>query len=160
MPKKIYVSKSGFASCPSCLNHIRFDSTPEETVCPFCEESLTVSVQTSEQGSRVLETLKKSRSGMVAAALAGAGLTLTVACAEPDPTDTNDNQWELGEDAGGDAEGDVEVDVYEEYNNIYADYGDFPNDYDNLGEEPYNDGESDDGESDEGEDEEEDGTDD
>ena len=160
MAKKIYVSQNGLASCPSCLNHIRFDSTPDKTVCPFCEESLVVAAQSREQGGNALSTLKKSRSGMVAAALAGAGLTLTVACVEPDPGDTNDNNWELEEDAGQDAEDDVEANYYENYTNQNADYGDFPNDYDNMNDGYYNEGEEPNADEEEDEGEDEEGTDD
>lgn len=131
MAPKIYVSQNGLASCPGCLNHIRLEPTPGQTVCPFCGETLHVAARAPEQGQGALKSLQKSRSGLVATALAGAGLSLTLACTEPEPDDDNDNQWSLSEDAGddSDADGDVDVEEYEEEENIYADYGDYPNDF-------------------------------
>lgn len=132
MPKKIFVSKEGYASCPACLNHVRLDTDREKTVCPFCDEKLLVAAKADTEGSRTLDVLRSSRSGLVASALVGAGLSLSVACTEPTPDD-NDGQdagWNVDEDAaGGDTDGDDAE--FEDVNNpdpIQQDYGDFAND--------------------------------
>lgn len=131
MPKTIYVSTEGYASCPACLNHVQVDVEEDQTVCPFCDEKLTVAAKNnrSSEGSGALETLKSSRSGMVASALAGAGLSLTVACVEPDPGDGTDAGWNVEEDAGEDA-----VNFQEEDTNggVTQDYGAFPEDNHNA----------------------------
>lgn len=137
MMPTIYVSKQGLASCPSCLNHIRLDADRDETICPFCEETLQVAARSSGVGSGAIDFLRNSRSGIVASALAGAGLTLTVACGDPDPdpVEEDDAGWSPTEqDAGSDAGDDVE-DVeynYTNYENIQQDYGDFANEGGNV----------------------------
>lgn len=138
MPKIIYVSKKGYASCPACLNHIRLDADREETVCPFCEETLQVAAAASTEGSRTLEVLRNSRSGLVASALLGAGLSLSVACSDADDPDTGEEDagWSVGEDAGGEDDAGPNFQEQDADHNIVQDYGGFPNDY-NYGEEPY-----------------------
>lgn len=130
MPKTIYVSREGYASCPACLNHVRVDVEADETVCPFCDEQLAVAARnnSTSEGSGALEALKSSRTGAVASALAGAGLSLTVACVDPEPGDEEpDAGWNVGEDAGDDSD-DSGVNFQEEDTNggVVADYGDFP----------------------------------
>lgn len=149
----IYVSKSGFASCPSCLSHIRLDVERDETVCPFCEEELTIAARAAKPGFGAMKLLKGSRSGLLAAALAGAGLSLTMACGDPDDPDPDPVEQDVGTQAGfntgeGDAGSSASSDAGNadpsgddvEYEDVYEepipvqDYGMFPNDYPN--EEP------------------------
>ena len=100
MAPTIYVSKNGFASCPSCLSHIRLDADRDETVCPFCEEKLTVAAHSAQIGGGAMGILRNSRSGILAAALAGAGLSLTMACGDPDPDSEQVAQADVGADVG------------------------------------------------------------
>ncbi len=136
MPKTIYVSKRGYASCPACLNHIKLDPKREETTCPFCDEALTLAAAASTEGSRTMEVLRNSRSGLVASALLGAGLSLSVACSDADDPDTGEEDagWNVEEDAGDDDAG-TNFQEQDADHNIMQDYGDFPNDF-NYGEEP------------------------
>ncbi len=137
MSPKIFVSKNGFASCPSCLSHIRLDADRDETVCPFCEEKLTVAARRAPSDAGAFRILRHSRSGLMAAALAGAGLSLTVACGDPEPTEGDvgtDTSWSTGEQ---DADSSEDVDYqYNPGEEPIMDYGDFPNDEMNIGEEP------------------------
>ncbi len=146
MAPKVYVSDDRLTSCPSCLNHIRVAPKLTETVCPFCEVSLTVAVR-GTAGSGALGVLSASRSGKVAAALAGLGLTMTVACGDPDPVEEPDAGFNVEE---GDADGDDVDEHYVPNQEEMMDYGDFPNDYPdelNIGEEePDDDDEGNDGE--------------
>lgn len=138
MPITIYVSKNGLASCPSCLNHIHLDDDFDETVCPFCEEKLSIAARTSD-GKGAFNLLRNSRSGLLAGALATAGLSLAVGCGEPDPDPEpkeNDPNWSPTEQSDAGGEGDdtlnYEQNPHEEY---IADYGGFPDDY-NYNYEP------------------------
>lgn len=75
--KKIVVSRSRLTTCPSCLSHITLGSELEATSCPFCEANL---VEERRQdggifGQNAMQSLKKSRSAMLAAAL-GASLSM------------------------------------------------------------------------------------
>ncbi len=94
MAKKILVTSQGFASCPSCLTHVRVEDDLQEVCCPFCDKTFSVHHGPDEAGTDAFKALRHSRTGVLAAALAGAGLTLTVACSDdpgPDPVDPYNN---------------------------------------------------------------------
>lgn len=136
---KVYVSDDGLTSCPSCLQHIAVAPNLSETTCRFCGTLLTVALK-GPVGRGAMGVLSSSRSGKIAAALAGLGLTLTVGCTEPEPDEpiekediTNheemmdygtfpNNGWEEPDSGGGDIDAEV-VHNHEEM----MDYGTFPN---------------------------------
>lgn len=89
MAYTIKVSRQGLTHCPSCQNHIRIASDVRETLCPFCQVTLTVSL--AERSGLVGKTrgmLTSGRSGLLAASLLG--MTMVAGCSgeEEDPTDT------------------------------------------------------------------------
>lgn len=53
----------------------------EDVTCPFCGAGLTATLRAGAQGGGVMESLRSSRSGLVAAML---GASLTVACSGND----------------------------------------------------------------------------
>lgn len=80
--KKVVVSRSGLTTCPSCMAHITAGEALEETSCPFCEANLVVERRQDGGvfGRNAMQSLKKSKSAMLAAAL-GASLSMA-ACGE------------------------------------------------------------------------------
>ena len=90
--KKVVVSRSNLTTCPSCMAHITLASSLEETSCPFCQANLVVERRQDDGvfGRNAMQSLKKSRSAMLAAAL-GASLSMA-ACGEKNGNnDTNNN---------------------------------------------------------------------
>ncbi len=87
--KKVIVSRSGLTTCPSCMSHITLDASLAHTECPFCHTNLVAERSQDEGvfGRNTLQTLKKSKSAMLAAAL-GASLSMA-ACGEGDNNDNN-----------------------------------------------------------------------
>ncbi len=110
MPKRVYVSPDGLASCPQCLSHVRVEDEIDETVCPFCDNSFHLHHGVTEVGSSASTLLRNSRTGIMIAAFAGAGLTMTVACGEEED-DEPDPAVNLHADYGGFAEYDHDVGV-------------------------------------------------
>ena len=123
MPKKIYVSPDGFASCPQCLSHVRIEDDLDEAVCPFCEESFHLHTGVTEVGSRAFKLLRNSRTGIMAAAFAGAGLTMTVACGDDDDPDP-EPPLNINQDYGAFPMEDAGFDEYDAGNDEDADEGD------------------------------------
>lgn len=113
---KVKVTRHGLTSCPSCLSHIEVGESLQEVECPFCGARLRDAVR-EVTGGKAMELLRSSRSGLVAAALAGLAFT---ACGEKN-NDTNN-----GADAGSDANSAdmVQEDVYEDPSN--QDYAQAP----------------------------------
>ncbi len=89
--KKVIVTRNGLTNCPSCMSHINLASELEQTECPFCHANLVIERRQDNGtfGRNTLQTLKKSRSAMLAAAL-GASLSMT-ACGEKDENNASDN---------------------------------------------------------------------
>ncbi len=118
MTIKVKVTRAGFTSCPSCLSHIRVESELNDVECPFCGEALAISIQ-QPVGQATMSVLRKSRSGLVAAALAG-GL-MFAACSDEDPDKTNNANNTV----------DMEPDFVEEPINN-QDYAGGPNNFNNI----------------------------
>ncbi len=98
--KKVIVTRNGLTNCPSCMSHINLASELEQTECPFCHTNLVIERRQDNGtfGRNTLQTLKKSRSAMLAAAL-GASLSMT-ACGEKDDNNTpyQDMSVDMAED--------------------------------------------------------------
>ena len=102
MVKKVRVTRQGLTSCPSCLSHIEVASELDEVQCPFCGEQLVAAVW-GDVGSGTMRMLRNSRSGLVAAALAGLAFTACGETEPKDPTDTGsqvNNETDTGDDMG------------------------------------------------------------
>lgn len=74
MARTIYVSRHGFAACPSCGSHVQLGIPRESTVCPFCN-ALVTGVFASD-GAGILKaatrTLLGNQSSLLVASLLGA----------------------------------------------------------------------------------------
>ena len=82
---RVVISRSNLTTCPSCMAHITLAATPEETSCPFCEANLVMERRQDGGvfGRNAMQSLKKSKSAMLAAAL-GASLSMA-ACGNGSP---------------------------------------------------------------------------
>jgi predicted RNA-binding Zn-ribbon protein involved in translation (DUF1610 family) len=87
--KKVMVSRSGLTTCPSCMSHITLGADLAQTECPFCHTNLVAERRQDGGvfGHNTLQTLKKSKSAMLAAAL-GASLSMA-ACGGGENSDSN-----------------------------------------------------------------------
>lgn len=121
MVKKVRVTRQGLTSCPSCLSHIEVASELSEVQCPFCGEQLVAAVW-GDVGSGTMRVLRNSRSGLVAAALAGLAFT---ACGDPEPKDPVDTGAEVNDVGETDMGTVVQEDMYEEPLNV-QDYAQAP----------------------------------
>ncbi len=83
MTYKVKVTRAGFTSCPSCLSHIRVESELKDVECPFCGEALVIALE-QPTGQSTMAVIRQSRSGLVAAALAGLVFTAPAACSDGD----------------------------------------------------------------------------
>jgi hypothetical protein len=69
---KIKVSKQGLTRCPACKAHIQVAAPLGDTVCPFCNASLSAALERQEDPSGPLNRLVGSgRSALIAASLLG-----------------------------------------------------------------------------------------
>jgi|GEM_PF-2996452 len=146
---RILVSVEGFTSCPSCKQHMTLDvNALEDVTCPFCGAGMTATLRAGAKGGGVMESLRGSRSGLVAAML---GASLAVGCSGGDDNNSGadmnsqtnnatgaDMNNTTGEDMAGDMAEDMAIETTPN-NEFVGDYGIGPGNHhtggDDMGEE-------------------------
>jgi predicted RNA-binding Zn-ribbon protein involved in translation (DUF1610 family) len=121
--KNVIVSRSGLTTCPSCMSHITIDANLAQTECPFCHTNLVAERRQDGGvfGHNTLQTLKKSKSAMLAAAL-GASLSMA-ACGGDNNSEDNNTSMDQGVDMIDEAAKDMPPSLDAAYGGPPIDFG-------------------------------------
>lgn len=116
----IRVSRSGLTRCPGCKVHVKLAAKTTDTVCPFCETSLT------QGGASISALLSRSRGTLLAASLLAS--TALGACADDEGSSPSDvSVTDAASDTAADTTADgldtgPDVEIIEDVINV-AEYG-------------------------------------